>query len=78
MHIPANYSADVQLTLVMENQTYSLSKIGENEVVLRQPISLPQGDAEVVMKIDGREHRWGVRLVNGAFPFDAKVETKRR
>jgi hypothetical protein len=60
------YSADVKLHLVVGDRTLELAQIGPNDVVLRTPTDLPPSDAEVVMKIDGQERRWSVRLPEGS------------
>jgi hypothetical protein len=69
------YSSLVRLYLVCEGQTYDLAQIAPNSVTLRKPAELPPGNAEVVMVVDGDEHRWPVVLEHGAVPFELDVAT---
>jgi len=72
------HSSKVELFLLTGNQTHSLAQIGPDFIILREPIDLPPGDAEVVMRINGKETRWPVTLLHGAVPFDRRVETADR
>ena len=76
MIVQAPHSADVHLNLYANSEFYPLSKIGRNEIFFRDPVTIPAGVAEVIMTVDGREHRWKVELVHGAVPFDDAVVTR--
>lgn len=62
----SNYSAEVRLRLIVGDRSFPLAKIGPSHVVLREPTELAPGAAEVVMTVDGREHRWAVYLTGDA------------
>jgi len=76
MIAPMPFSADVTLTLLMNDKSYPLSKIGRDEIFFRSPVHIPPGLAEILMTVDGREHRWPVKLVHGAYPFDEAVQVR--
>jgi len=76
MIVHAPHSADVQLNLFIHNQMIPLSKIGRDEIFIRDPITISRGIGEVILTIDGREHRWAVELLHGAVPFDEAVATR--
>jgi hypothetical protein len=61
-----NYSGIVKLRLKVGDRDYRLSKLGPGYVVFREPALLGPGDAEVVMTVDDRVHRWPVNLPEGA------------
>jgi hypothetical protein len=76
--IRSDYSAVVRLELEAEGRTWPLAKIGRGHVVPVDKIELPPCDAIVVMKVDGSERRWNVRLVDGATPIHHDIRTKPR
>jgi len=41
---------------------------------MREPAFIPAGPAEILMVVDGVEHRWSVTLKDGAVPFDADLD----
>jgi hypothetical protein len=69
------HSSNVELFLLAGNQSLKLAQIGPSFVTLREPAELPPGDAEILMKVDGRERRWSVSLTHGSVPFDLNIET---
>lgn len=74
METQAPYSADVRLDLLVDGRVIPVAKAGPNYAILREGTEIPAGAAaELVMIVDGREHRWEVILVDGAVPFDEKV-----
>lgn len=63
---PRAYSADVRLHLAVNGQVTSLSQVGPDSVILETACELPPCSAEVIVKVDGREHRRKVLLPDGA------------
>ena len=63
-----SHSADVQLVLKVGTKIYELGQIGPDAVFFASETELPPCDAEVIMTIDGREHRRQVTLPEGANP----------
>jgi hypothetical protein len=68
------YSSEVELRLVVDGRIIPLAKMDQSFVVLREAISLPECEGEIVMSVDGRLHTWPVKLPHGAVPFDPVVE----
>jgi hypothetical protein len=59
------HSADVQIQLSVNGHVLSVTKIGPEFLVVREPIDHPPAEAEIALWIDGHESRWRVRLVEG-------------
>ena len=70
----AGYSSNVRLFLLTNGQSHKLAQIGPDFVRLRQPAEIPPGPAEILMIVNGVEHRWSVTLKVGAVPFDADLD----
>lgn len=62
---PETHSAVVRLHLSIGGETLPLSHVEPNRVILRTHASLPPQQAEVVVSVDGREHRRSVFLPDG-------------
>jgi hypothetical protein len=59
------HSADVQMKLRVNGFTLGIAQLGQDFLVLEQPIDLPPSPAEVFLSIDGRESTWPVFLADG-------------
>jgi len=70
----AGYSSNVCLFLLTNGQSHKLAQIGPDFVRLREPAEIPPGRAEILMVVDGVEHRWSVKLEIGAVPFDTDLD----
>jgi len=70
----AGYSSNVRLFLLANGQSHKLAQIGPDFVRMREPAFIPAGPAEILMVVDGVEHRWSVTLKDGAVPFDADLD----
>ncbi|MDB5341000.1 MAG: hypothetical protein JWN70_6619 [Planctomycetaceae bacterium] len=64
-NLSRHHSAEVHLSLITASGTYRLSQIGPHYLVVAKPENLPPCDGEIVMRVDGAEDRWLVRLVEG-------------
>ncbi len=73
MKSAAGYSARVELELITGDRVLELSQIAPDKVTLREAVELCPTEALVVMRVDGNEHSWNVRLPNAAVPFDTEV-----
>ncbi len=67
------FSAEVRIELRAEGETFSLSSIGPNELILREASDIAICDAEIVMHVDGEEFRWSIHLPGGTVPFSEEV-----
>jgi len=54
------FSAQVRLELIVGDRTCELAEIGPDSVYLRDPVSLPPGEADVVMHVEGKRRVWRV------------------
>ena len=59
------YSANVRLELHVGDRILELAEIAPGSVYLRKPVTLPPGEAEVVMYVDGHRSVWQVVLPDG-------------
>jgi hypothetical protein len=73
--LPQHHSSLVHLSLVTEYGTIRLSQIGPHFVVVSKAQDLPPCDAEIIMRVNGQENRWKVRLVEGISASDRQVAT---
>lgn len=72
--LKANYSAYVQLYLIVGDESWKLAAIGPDSITLRHGgIELDPCRGEVVMLVDGNEHRWDVILPHGAVPYETAI-----
>lgn len=69
------FSARTRICLVSGGRCYPVAKMGPYRLVLREGVEadLDAGEAEVVMTVDEREHRWPVMLTDGAVPYEPEV-----
>jgi len=74
---PRTYSADVRLHLEVDGRVVSLAQTGPEHIMVREPIDLPPCDAEVIVNVDGREHRSRVWLVDGMSKDSRQVKISR-
>jgi len=63
---PSWHSSQVELFLRVGPDSYELGQVGPDLVVFREAAQLPPCDAEVVVIIDGRDHRRLVSLNEGS------------
>jgi hypothetical protein len=59
------YSADVRLSLVVGDRSFDVGQVGPEDLVLREPVTLPPCEGEIVITIDGSERRYPVSLIDG-------------
>ncbi len=59
------HSAEVRIDLILNGRTLSVGQLGPDFLVLDQPAEQPAGTADILMRVDGREQRWTVRLPEG-------------
>jgi len=76
MSIASNgsFSADVQLSLRMDNTIFPLHKVSPTRVVVRKPVDLPIGYADVIVSVDGKSQISPVYLPNGASSHSSSVQ----
>ena len=73
MTLPA-FSSEVELTLVIGDQSLPLSHTNESDVILSEPgTPFPPTNAELVVTVDGVERRRSVHLPNGITPQETRV-----
>ena len=69
-----SFSADVQLFLRMDNTIFRLHKVSPTRVVMRKPLDLPVGYADVIVSVDGSSQISAVYLPNGASSLSPLVQ----
>lgn len=75
---PNGYSADVDIKLVVGDRVLDVAQVLHEEVILRDPIDAPPGPAELVLTIDGREHRRAAELADGLSATERHVRLRFR
>ena len=59
------YSADVQMTLCINGQSFRIGQLGPDFLILDDPADLPPSQGEIAVSIDGHIKRWQVHLPDG-------------
>lgn len=79
MRTPPNgsYSAEVGLSLQMNDIVVPLHKVSPNRVMMRAPVDLPAGYAELTVSVDGLPRTSRIHLPNGASALSTAVEIER-
>jgi hypothetical protein len=70
---PAEYrmfSSEVRILLQLDDQTISLASVGPNEIGLRNPTEIKEGNADVFVFIDGTRFQWPINFPHAIVPFD--------
>jgi len=62
------HSAEVRIELRISGRVLPVAQAGGDRIIFDKPVTLPPGDAELAIFVDGRERRWRVRLEPGAEP----------
>ncbi|HWA97075.1 MAG TPA: hypothetical protein VG713_01220 [Pirellulales bacterium] len=61
------YSADVEIFLLVDGKRYDVAQIGSGSLILRKPAPLPPGtDARLFIRIDAHEEVTPILLTEGA------------
>jgi len=60
--IGSGYSAKVTIRLRVNGCMIPVGQVGEDRLIFDEPIALPEGDAEVIVTVDGRESRYPVLI----------------
>ncbi len=71
--IGTDYSPKLRMWLEANGRTWPIAKLGPDHFVPTAGFELSPCDARIVMTVDGEEHYWQVRIVDGVFPFDDSV-----
>lgn len=58
----SGYSASVELRLRVNGCVFPLAQVAGDRVIFDEPTALPEGDAEVLVTVDGKEQRTAVRI----------------
>lgn len=73
----SGHSANVEMQLLLNGTSISIAQLGPDFVILDAVVEQqPPADAEILLRVDGRESRWSVFLPNGISPGEKKVRIK--
>ncbi|QDT38433.1 hypothetical protein [Stratiformator vulcanicus] len=72
----SGYSADVRLSLTIEDREILLAQIAPDRIVLREATVIEPGRGEVHMEVDGRMHSLSESLPDGASADDIGVDIR--
>lgn len=67
------YSADVELTLILNFRRVPLTAVGPHQVTARMATELAPGFGELEILVDGRCVAYPVELPLGSVPFDRRI-----
>lgn len=70
-------SADVDLSLRIDQTVFPLHKISPNRAVMRHPVDLAACQAEIVISVDGNDEVSKVRLPLGASVDSVFIQIER-
>lgn len=70
--LPA-HSADVRLRLILSDRCVLVQRFGPGYIVPRFGVEAPAGEGDMEMSIDGRIHRWRVRIAEETVPWDDAI-----
>ncbi|TWT74054.1 hypothetical protein CA85_09390 [Allorhodopirellula solitaria] len=62
---PASYSSDVRLSLRVDEHVLEVAQVDANRCILRDPIELPAGPADLEISVDGKISTETVILMDG-------------
>lgn len=56
------HSSRVSLCLLIGSQSYSVSQVGPDSLILSKPAEIAPGEARIVIVVDGTEREYAVRV----------------
>jgi hypothetical protein len=62
------FSAQVRIDLHINGCIYPVAQAGGGRLIFDKPVMIPEARGTLVMRIDGQERRWGVRLQQSDLP----------
>ncbi|MGQ0628958.1 MAG: hypothetical protein ACT4PL_12770 [Phycisphaerales bacterium] len=60
-----SYSAKVELWLRVGERRMELAQVGHSRMYFDAPVELPEGEAELIQRIDGNQRTRAIRLAAG-------------
>jgi hypothetical protein len=72
------HSAQVEMELLVNGSSIGITHMGPDYVLIESPTDHPPGDASIVLKVDGSQTRWNVRLPEGISKGSKRVALARR
>lgn len=68
------HSAQVEMRLILNGDSFSITHMGADFVLIEPAGSHPPGEATIILQVDKAERRWTVRLPNGISAGSARVD----
>jgi hypothetical protein len=59
------HSAQVEMRLIVNGTSIGITHMGHDFVFVESPTEYPPGEASILLRVDGSESRWKVRLPDG-------------
>ncbi len=69
----ARHSADVEIELFVAGKSLSVAQLGPDFLILEEPSPSEPCVGEIVLRVDGDDERWQVRLPQGSVPTGGRV-----
>ncbi len=69
-----SHSATVQMQLLVNGSAIGVAQMGPDFLFIETASDHPPGDATLILKVDGNEQRWRVKLPKGIFSDSVRVE----
>lgn len=69
----ARHSAEVEIELLVAGKSLSVAQLGPEFLILGEATQLEPCTAEIVLRVDGEDERWQVRLPVGSAPGTPRV-----
>ena len=61
------------MELILNGRSLPIAQMGPDFLLLESPIEYPPALADVLLRVDGHEERWAVRLPEGIRPAEKRV-----
>jgi hypothetical protein len=69
----SGHSAKINLRLLLDNLSLTVLQIGEDFLLLDEPVNHPPAQARMVMRVDDSERQWAVSLPEGISASSKRV-----
>ena len=69
----ARHSAEVGIELIVGEKRWRVAQLGPDFVILDETSPAEAGLAKILLRVDGEDEQWTVRLMAGALPAGARV-----
>lgn len=70
-------SSTAEFELIVDGHSYDVAQVAPEFLILDTAMEIPAGPAELVIRLDGRENRRQITLVDGADGISTRIRIRR-